>query len=301
VFLPGVKHLEPGRFLLTAILFGVRLSGAGAAAILDRWSELSRRSSVLRFAESTGVVVLVLSPIMLSFLSARTAYRHRVSTEFSPEVKALISIVRKSTDPSGRLMIEDGPAALYDGVHLPGLLPAYTGVEQIGGPYPFTFLKHHFATFQRDWTMGRPLAELTAREFWAYADLYNIRWVVTASSDARDFVARIAADTTSVPRSWRVQGSPPIAPLWKSRRYALWRIERVATFTGGEADRVTSSFNSIKVDLAGERESFLLRYHWDDGLSVNPPAKVTPVRALEDPVPFMLVEPNGARSIRIKY
>ena len=70
-------------------------------------------------------------------------------------------------------MIEDGPAALYGEAHMPGILPIFTGVEQIGGPYPYTFLKHHFATFQQNKTFGKPLGELSPTEFWAYVDLFN--------------------------------------------------------------------------------------------------------------------------------
>jgi len=64
---------------------------------------------------------------------------------------------------------------------------------------------------------------------------------------------------------------------------------------------VSASFNRIEIDLTGDRGEFLLRYHWDKGLKVRPPSTITPIRLLEDPVPFMLVEPNGATSILIEY
>ncbi len=301
VFLPGVKHLEPGRFVLTALFFSAPLAGVGCASLFDACARRAERASWLRGVEAAGFVLLVMSPIVLSFLCARTGYKHRVRTTLSADARVLVENVQRYTDRTGRLMIEDGPAALYGDVHLPGVLPLYTGVEQIGGPYPFTFLEHHFATLQMDRTMGKPLADLTAPEFWAYADLYNIRWVVAASAGVKDFMSRVAADTTGVPAAWRTGGAAPMSAEWQSDRYVLWRIHRPATFTGGDGDRVTASFDRIEIDVTRNRGPFLLAYHWDEGLSVRPPATITPVRRLDDPVPFMLVEPNGATSIVIEF
>lgn len=301
VSLPGVKHLEPGRFFLTALFFSAPLAGAGVASLFDACGRYAKRAPWLRAVGGVGFLILVLSPIVLSCLSARTGYRHRVGTTLPAEVQELVEAVQRHTNRAGRLMIEDGPAALYGEVHLPGLLPLYTGVEQIGGPYPFTFLEHHFATLQEDWTMGKPLAEISAREFWAYADLYNIRWVVAASADVKDFMARAASDTTGIPGGWRTGGAPLMSTVWQSDRYVLWQINRPPTFTGGETDRVNASFDRIEIDLPGDRGEFLLRYHWDKGLKVRPPSTITPIRRLEDPVPFILVEPNGATSILIEY
>lgn len=298
VSLPGIEHIEPGRFLLTAIFFCAPLSGVAAASLLDAWSRVSHRAPRAKALAPAALVALFSCPIALSFLSAGTGYRHRLRTSFTPEVRDFVDAVRRHTDDSGRLMIEDGPAALYGESHLPGVLPAYTGVEQIGGPYPFTFIQHHFATFQSDRTMGRPLRDISPGEFQDYADLYNVRWIATATVEADEFVRRIgsaAADTTGgFVRS-------PLVELWRSGRYSLWRLEGIRSFTGYADDRVDATFNRIRIELADDREAFLLRYHWDRGIHVSSPAAVTPVYRLGDPVPFIWVETNGARSIEITY
>ena len=301
VYLPGVRHLEPGRFFLSALFVGAPLAGAGCAFLADACRRPAKSARRFQGLEAAAFLILVLSPIILSFLSARTGYKHRVGTMLSAEAQELVENVQRNTDGTGRLMIEDGPAALYGDVHLPGLLPLYTGVEQIGGPYPFTFLEHHFATLQLDWTMGKPLARLSAGEFWAYADLYNVRWVVAASDGVKDYITRVASDTSGAPGAWGIDGEAPMSLVWKSDRYALWRVNRPPTFTGGTRDRVSASFDRIDVELAGDRGTFLLAYHWDRGLKARPPATITPVRQLDDPVPFILVEPNGATSIKIEY
>jgi hypothetical protein len=300
VYLPGLRHLEPGRFLLPALFFLAPLAGCGTATVLERLEGLRMLTRGRHLLERSAVLVLVLIPILFSYLSATTGYRHRLSTTLHPEVRDLVEAVRAYTDRSGRLMIEDGPAALYREVHLPGLLPMFTGVEQIGGPYPFAFVEHHFATFQQNKTAGKPLSEITPRELRAYTDLYNVRWILTATRETDDLVARMAAGSDAPRRAPSVDGALAEV-IWKSPRYTLWRVRAPGTFTGGEDDRVRASFNRIEIDLARVSESVLLKYHWDEGLTVSPPATISPVYQLDDPVPFVILEPNGASSIVIEY
>lgn len=311
VYLPGIEHLEPGRFLLTALFFSVPLAGAGAAEMVDVWRRFTAGSSAARWVERTLLVAVVLSPILLSYLSARTGYRHRIRTGLSPAASELVEAVRSHTDAAARLMIEDGPAALYGEAHLPGLMPVLTGVEQIGGPYPYTFVEHHFATFERDWTMGKPLSSLSAREFLEYVVLYNVRWIVAASPEAKEFLRR-AASTGESGSPVRPEGAPAspddresardvLTEIWRSDRYTMWRVNRAPSFTDRDGDRVTAGLNRISIELAEPRDRFLLRFHWDRGLEADAPVTIAPVRGLNDPVPLILVETNGATSITIRY
>jgi hypothetical protein len=301
VDLPGLDQLEPGRFLLSAIFFSAPLAGAGAARLLKGWDGLARRYPRLRWIATLAVLVILVSPIVLSHFSARTQYKRRLSTALDDEVAELVGALRRVTGPSARLMIEDGPAAMYGDVHLPGLLPALTGVEQIGGPYPYTFLSHHFATFEVERTMGRPLAKMTSREFWDYAALYNFRWVATASGKARDFMSRIASDVSPSGLEPDSTGGRSLEVVWRSGRYEVWRIGERPSFTGATPARVRADFDRIEVDLETPAESFTLAYHWMKGLRVDPPAVISPVAVFDDPVPFIRVEPNGATSVLIKY
>ncbi len=338
VYLPGIEHLEPGRFLLTTLFFAAPLAGAGAALALDgvgrlvaraakpgrltvhaeqvrvasagppeRRSEASTRgvaddrtrtgpSSMRSIFERAVFAVLFIAPIVLSFLSARTGYQHRITTSFAPEVQTLIDVLVNQTDSSGRLMIEDGPAALYGESHMPGILPIYTGVEQIGGPYPFTFLKHHFATFQKDKTFGKPLEEISPALFWRYIDLYNVRWIVTASPATRAYITRASEAAGAAPAGWETGGRGAAEIAWASPHYRLWRVNRPTVDVGA----IVADFNQIQIAVGPGDEAFLLPYHWDSGMRVPLPTILTPVHRLGDPVPFTLVEPNGVSLILIK-
>jgi hypothetical protein len=48
-------------------------------------------------------------------------------------------------------------------------------------------------------------------------------------------------------------------------------------------------------------QRILLKYHWDRGLKATPPARISPERRLDDPVPFILLEPRGERDVAIKF
>ena len=301
VYAPGLRDIEPGRFLFSSLLFAVPLAGAGAALVLDRWLRWSKSKSFARPLETAAIIVLLASPPLLSYLAAGTGYKHRITTTPAPEVAELIGALQERTDPSGRLMIEDGPAAMYGDAHMPGLLPLYTGVGQIGGPYPFTFLRHHFATFQEDFTMGRPLRDITAAEFRGYLDAYNIKWILAASPEVKGFVAAVAADTTGVPPGGLGIEAAPLHVVWQSRRYTLWEAGRPASFTSGAARQVKAAFDRIEIDTRGSGEPFVLRFHWDRGLDVRGPAKISPVHVGDDPIPFILVDPRGASSVLIEY
>ena len=135
----------------------------------------------------------------LSFLSARTAYHHRLFTTPSTDVQELLDAIAKNVDTSGRVMVEDGPAALYDEVHLPGIIPALTGVQQIGGPYPHTFLLYYFTTFRWEETFGRPMKGWTPESLRPYLDLYDVRWILTATDPSSNQVGRLSG-AFSLPR-----------------------------------------------------------------------------------------------------
>jgi hypothetical protein len=43
-----------------------------------------------------------------------------------------------------------------------------------------------------------------------------------------------------------------------------------------------------------------LKYHWVEGLTTSPPAKVEPVKMLDDPIPFIkLVVPPPSVTLRV--
>lgn len=289
--LPVVDQMEPGRFLVPAFVFMAPLAGAGGRWIVDR----ARASIAVPRAflpARAAVVILFLAGIpALGLLEARSFYRHTLSTTLTPEVTRAIEAIEAHADRSGRLMVEDGPAWAYGDSHLPSMIPLFTGIEQIGGPYPFMFIKHAFATFQTRLTMGMPLRELPADTLLGYLDLYNIRWILTATPESAAYVEDL----------------PYVAALWSSKPFALYGVTTpYSGFASETGVTVRSGYDSLHVSVAGGTgrdapKSVLLKYHWDQGLRVSPPCRISPVRRLRDPVPFILLELEGRREATISF
>ena len=284
-YLWGLNQLEPGRFLFGGFLFLAPLSGVGFCHLTACLLPRIKAERTRRFARAALLTVLVLIMLPLSMLESKAFYLHTISTTYPPRVAALIEAVKTHVDGTGRLMIEDLPAAHYGEVHLPALLPLVTGVEQIGGPYPHTFLLYHFATFEWEQTFGKPMDRWDIRSLRPYLDLYNVRWILTAKRESGE----------------RVAGWLDAEPVWAQGAYKLWELARPDLASTKDGPVITGGINRITIENAGASESYVLNYHWVPGLSVNPPARIYAMGKLDDPVPFIVVEPNGASRVEITY
>ncbi len=293
IYIPVFDQMEPGRFLVPAFVFAAPLAGAGAAAAAGALGKAARSAGAASAARAGALALLVIASPALSLVSSRAFYRHTVSTTLAPAATGLVEELSRRIDRSGRLMIEDGPAWAYGDVFLPALLPLSTRVEQIGGPYPFTFIRHSFATFRTCEAFGKPLWETDPSRLHDYLSLYNVRWVLAATPDC---TARL--DALGLSRAW------------SSGPFTLWETDAGAPFAGASFASepgvdVRSSYGRLDVTIeaggAPPPLRVLLKYHWDRGLRVAPPARISPMMRLDDPVPFILLEPGGESEIRIYY
>ncbi len=282
VYLPGVNQLEPGRFLLSAFIFLAPLAGAGAMTAASAVSSALPFDRLRRILRPTALVSMVLVILPLSLLESKSFYHHTVKTTLTPEVAALVDSVMARVHPPGRLMIEDSEAMYYGDTHLPALLPLMTGVEQIGGPYPHTFLLYYFTSFRWEETFGRPMEEWDAESLGGYLELYDVRWILTATGRSGEVLSRLV-------------GRPAD---WTQAPYALWRL-------GGDRGRVPpvvrSSINRLEVHGGGHLGGYFINYHWVPGLEASGNAVIRPVHRRDDPIPFIYVEPNGDEFVTITY
>ncbi len=290
IHIPGFDQMEPGRFLFSAFFFLAPLSGTGFDAACRRSTKLFRDPRLLVPAKNAALLCLFFCPLIFALVGSRAYYKHTITTTPTPEVEALLDALVRHTDSSGRLMIEDAPARVYGDCYLPSIIPLFTGVEQIGGPYPTTFIKHHFSTFQLDYTMGSTLEQLEPGKLFAYMELYNIHWVLAATESAKAYF----------------EGRQFLEPVWSSRHFVLWKVSPDWFFASEPGVSVRAAYDHIQVSITPDAgypppDSILVKYHWDRGLRASPPAKVSQTIRLEDPVPLILLEPNGATDIQIFF
>ncbi len=289
--LPVVDQMEPGRFLVPSLVFMAPLAGAGCAALFAEARRVLSSRRAIRSARACIAIALALCSPVFGLVESRAYYRHTLSTTLPPEVARAIEAIRMHADDSGRLMIEDGPAWVYGNSHLPSMIPLFTGIEQIGGPYPFMFIEHGFTTFQTRMTMGEPLRVMPPGRLLEYIDLYNVRWILTATPEAAASIGKL----------------PCAEGIWSSEHFSLYGVTTPSSgFSMERGVTVRSSYGALRVTIgrvAGQAPParILLKYHWDRGLGVAPPARISPVMRMDDPVPFILLEPNGMTDVRITF
>ncbi|MBI4720944.1 MAG: hypothetical protein HY770_06945, partial [Chitinivibrionia bacterium] len=278
-----IDQMEPGRFLVSFLLFLSPLAGVGLCGFMKA---VERRfpSGGTRWKYALTVLIF-LAPLWLSFIESKTLYKHTITTRMPEGVAALAAIAKERTDLPGRLMVEDGPAALYGHAHLPGMLPLLSGREQIGGPYPYTILKHHFADFESESAFGRPLVSFSPAEFDSCLETYNVRLILTATKGTEDFLRRVAS----------------VSLIARSGRYSLWKVQGDFGPAFGAGVQVSSAQNLIMVTGGGSVPRVVLKYHWDKGLHAAGPSMIFPVQVGADPIPFIGLEPRGANEVRIVY
>jgi len=279
--IPLFNQMEPGRFLVPAIIFAAPLSGPGVAAAIRGLEYLIHSERIREVMKSAAVLVPLVCIPFLSLTAAREYYRYTLSTSHTREVSGMIEALKVHTGPEGRLMFEDGLPVEYGFCYLSSIIPLYTGAEQIGGPYPHAFIRHNFTNFTADKTMGSPLIEINPQQMKEYLRLYNIRWILTASAETDSYFGSF----------------PGLETLWSSGRFTLYQREdhfREIEVKGG--------YNRIVVSIPDHLplpQRILLEYHWDRSLTVESPAEIKPQYRMDDPVPFILLEPNGQRDTEI--
>jgi hypothetical protein len=288
--IPIFDQMEPGRFLVPALIFMSPLAGSGIIALYRGAAGAIRDEAVLRRISAAILVLLLASSPVFSMLASRAWYRHLLSTTHTAEVNELISVLKQRTGDSGRLMIEDGPAWNFGECFLPALLPMQTGVEQVGGPYPWVFIRHNFTNFHMCRAMGKDLGSIDQETFWGYIGTYDIGWILTSTTECRESVGSIL-------------GEPPV---WQSRLFALWKITPPGGLAKDRGISIKAGYDRIEVliqDIGGDDPPGRVRlpYHWDRGLRVDPPARISPEQRMDDIVPFILLEPEGEKRILIEY
>jgi hypothetical protein len=208
-------------------------------------------------------------------------------TELRPELNAIVEWVKQETPAEGRVLFEesgDETGFVYDGMYLSSFIPHWTGRELIGGPINLYNDRHHFAEFHSGKLLKKEIQTLSDDEIRAYFRLYNIGAV-------------LAFHPASIQR---VQSVPGLVTL--DRRVGpvhLMKVNQPLTWFFLGEGKLKASLNRIELSELKGKE-IVLKYHWTEGLSANPPAQVVPVKIYDDPIPFIkIIGPTEALTLRI--
>jgi hypothetical protein len=192
--------------------------------------------------------------------------------------KDLIAWIEKDTGQSARILIEDivawdGPGpAIYGGARLVHIIPMLISRELVGGPFPNAFILHHHAGFHNGRLLREPVSNFSDEKLDDAMGLYNIGWAVAWSEKSK-------ARFRDYPEAERVQTFGYLEVFRINRRHDL--------FLEGSG-QVFADWNKIELSgLSTSTGRVVVSYHWVDGLSSTPDARLEKVMINDDPVGFI--------------
>jgi hypothetical protein len=279
-WLPAVKPWQPLRFKVPFDLFLV----IGAAFCAARWlaAPAAARSRLTPLLLAGGLIAFV-----VNLAQTESTGKLQLRSNMMPQLEAIANWIARETPSDARVLFEesgDETGFVYDGVYLSSLLPHRTGRQLIGGPINLYNDRHHFAEFHSATMFKKDVQTLSVDEITDYFRLYNIGAVVA-------FHPASVQRLQSIPGFVTTEQRIGPAHLMKVNQSLSW-------FLAGEG-KMTAEFNRLELSELKGKE-VVLKYHWVEGLTASPPAKIEPVKMLDDPIPFIkLVAPPSSVSLRI--
>jgi hypothetical protein len=278
--LPFVKSWQPLRFKVPLDLFLI----VGAAYSAGHWLNTRRtaRSRVIPITLGCGLAAFV-----INLVQTEATGKLQLRTQLNPQVSAVIDWIERESPAGARVLFEesgDETGFVYDGAYLSSFLPHRTGRQLIGGPINLYNDRHHYAEFHSGKLFKKDVASILDEELRNYLRLYNIGAVVA-------FHPASVRRLLSIPGLVTVDQRLGPVHLMKVNEPLTW-------FISGEG-KVKAGFNRLELsDLKGDE--VILKYHWIEGLTASPPARIERVKMADDPIPFIkLVQPPARVVLRV--
>jgi hypothetical protein len=277
----GLNPLAPARITLPLGLYlffpaahGLALAGRFVCDRLGRAVPTAPRPAIVAGVVAGCAIAAALSALPKTFWRPYTLPSLQQREGFSEHGMALIEWLDRQTDSSGRLLHEetDRDSHQYYGAHMASWIPYYTDLELAGGPAPHALLQHNFLRFIAGTFQGRPLRDVPNRKLRAYFTLYNVRWVLVWRAETKA----------------RFDHLPFATPVDHYDKFALYRIEIPPNYFVQGSGVVSIDGSRIQLsELEPQDGVVTLKYHWLESLRSEPPLTITPVRLLDDPIPFI--------------
>jgi hypothetical protein len=226
------------------------------------------------------IIALALAPLPLAMLDAKAYYHHTLSVDLPPRIEQVRARIAASVHPGARLMIEEGSATAWDGTFLPALLPAQTGVEQIGGPFPHTPLVHHRISFDGVSCLGTRFEDWDRAALAERLRFLRVRWIATSTPAAGEFVA----------------GIPGVHGQWRIGPCAFWELDAMDAL-----DEMGATYDAIRVAATAGDPPRVIPYHWVEGLHALDGNEIVPVLRYDDPVPYICIWRVRLSPVVIRY
>jgi len=284
--LPPLRNLQPYRYLTALLFLLTPAAGAGLEGLAEfagrRAQTLARALPALFFALLLG---LQFTPSFRMFYLVTP-----LTSQWPGKVTELRKWLEQNTDQNARIMIEDinkweGRVAPYGPSRFVGLLPALLPRQLIGGPLPNAFIRHHYASFYDGRFLNRPIQDYDDRELLEKMDLYNLRWAVAWSPEAK---ARLNNFSYA-----RKAASFDDLEVFEISRRPDWFLQGAGVLRA-DYDRIEL------MNLKPENGIVVLKMHWLDGFKANPGCEIYRHEAGGDPIGFIGLK-NPASEVVLRY
>ena len=202
----------------------------------------------------------------------------RISYKFGYDMKdlnSILSYLKSSTNNTSRIHVQDSFRYPYYASHFPAIIPYATSREIVAGPYTSSFTKNEFTQFINDRIFNRKIHTITDQKFKKYLELYNIRYFLVFSDNARRFF----------------DNNTMFKKVFWAGKYTIYEYtDAQDSYVYGSRATVKADYDKIVVKNATAGKT-ILKYHYIDTLRIKPEnLKIGPVRLLDDPIPFIKVE-----------
>lgn len=180
----------------------------------------------------------------------------------------LLQWLKGNADESGRVLFE---TSNHDkDKSLTSYFSYMSGLQFIGGPIPGRF------RFSNPWDglfFGKNIEDIDPSQFERYLDLFNIGWIIVHTERARQ----------------QLKGIPSIRPTGQFQDFTAYNIDRPRNyFFRGRGIVTRAGANALVLDNL-EGAEIVLKFHYVEGLTADVPVKISGVKLLDDPTPFIRI------------
>jgi hypothetical protein len=194
-----------------------------------------------------------------------------------PAAEKILNFIEINTTGSARIHVQDSRTHPYFGSHFTAFIPYRTSKEILAGPVTFPPTKFRFTQFIDDLLFGKNLDDISSDEFKKYLELYNIKYFLIFSKNAHQFFDK----------------NSRFKKIFNAVQFSIYEyLDAEENYCYRCNAVVKADYDKIVIESATSNIT-ILKYHYIDTLKVKPERlKIKPIKLLDDPVPFIMVE-NG--------
>ena len=268
--------LTPLRFV---IYMNICLCVPAAAGLTRMYDALLRdRSRTIRTGALAAAGYLVVTLLATPYYHLFVKEDFQLLTRLPQPVGELTEWICANTNPGGRILIENSDfesCHQYYGTHVPYLLPLMTNREYIGNYAYYATSPDAFTSFNCGYLFRRRIGDYAPDDLRPYMDVYNIKWIIAWSDEARRFFE-------AAPQHYRFRV--------RVDKFFVYEVDRDGTFFLRGRGRVEAGPDRIVLsDLQPDDGVVVLSYHWMRYLRADPAAELEQTFFLNDPVGFILL------------